>query len=503
MIEEAGTAGRIAVVGAGTMGRGIAQVAALAGFEVVLTDAREGAADEAVAFVTGMLARAAEKGRLPPADAAAAAARLEPGTTAAGAELVIEAVVEDLAVKRRLFAELEGVVGAETVLATNTSSLPVTEIAAGLAAPERVVGLHFFNPVPVLRLVEIVPGERTTPGTVVRARRFVERLGHRGVVVRDTPGFVVNHVGRAYSTEALRLLDEGVADHVAIDRVLREAAGFRLGPFELLDLTGLDVSQPVMESVWSGFYGDPRLRPSPTGRRRLAAGRLGRKSGSGFYEYPRDEAPAQDEPPPYDGSPVWVSRAEGAGEHLAELLRGAGVRVEGDGRPSGDAVAVVTPWGEDVTTATLAQELAPERAVGVDPLGAYAGRLTLAGSPATTAATLARARAALGATGRAVTTIADSPGFVTQRVVAAIVNLACEVAQLRLAAPDDIDTAVRLGLAYPHGPLSWGDEIGPDRVLRVLDGLQRATVDPRYRPSLWLSRRARLGISLLAPDLPY
>ncbi|MDP9417496.1 MAG: 3-hydroxyacyl-CoA dehydrogenase NAD-binding domain-containing protein, partial [Actinomycetota bacterium] len=373
MIEQADGAGRIAVVGAGTMGRGIAQVAVTAGYRVLLSDARAGAAEEAVAFVTAMLARAAEKGRLAPSEAERASRRLAVAPPARQDNLVIEAVVEDLDVKQRLFAQIEAAVAPDALLATNTSSLSVTEIASLLAHPERLVGLHFFNPVPLRRLVEIVPGELTSRDALERAESFVTRVGHHGVVVSDSPGFLVNHVGRAYSTEALRLLDEGVADPAALDRVLRDAAGFPMGPFELLDLTGLDVSQPVMESVWAGFYGDPRLRPSPTGRRRLAARRLGRKSGTGFYRYGPDgpQLPPEQTAPAYDGAPLWVSHADEAGERLAELLRGADVAVESGHAPTTEAVAIITPWGSDVTTAALAQRLPPERVVGVDQFGRY------------------------------------------------------------------------------------------------------------------------------------
>ncbi len=493
----------VAVVGSGAMGRGIAQVLAEGGARVLVSDARAGAAADAVAFVRGMLARAEEKGRMTAEAAASASAALVevgPGSDAVrGADIVIEAVVEDLAVKRALFAEIEAVVADDALLATNTSSLSVTAIASALRRPERVVGLHFFNPVPLMRLVEVVAGERTSAAALHRAHDVVARTGHRAVQVRDTPGFLVNHAGRAYSTEALRLLDEGVAASADVDRVLRDAAGFRMGPFELFDLTGLDVSHPAMEAIWSGFYADPRLRPSPTAARRVAAARLGRKTGEGFYAYDGTAPRVPDEPaaPAYDGGPVWVSRAEPDGERLAGLLREGGVSVEAGPSPGADAVVIVTPWGHDVTSAVVDHGLPPARTVGVDPFGSFAGRLTLAPTPATRSEALTRAHGALAATGLPVTVVEDSPGFVAQRVVACVVNLACEIAQLRIAAPGDVDAAVRLGLGYPRGPLSWGDELGPSRVLRVLAGLVRATGDPRYRPSVWLRRRADLGLSLL------
>ncbi len=441
--------------------------------------------------------------------------------------------MEDLEVKRRLFAGLEGALRSDAVLATNTSSLSVTAIAAALERPHRFCGLHFFNPVPLMRLVEVVPGERTDPRVADRLSDLVRRLGHTPVRVTDTPGFLVNHAGRAFATEALRIVDEGIAAPVDVDRVLREVAGFPMGPFELMDLTGLDVSQPVMETVYHGFFEDPRLRPSPTGRRRLDAGRLGRKTGEGFYAYVEGAPgarPPEEPPPAYDGTPVWVHDGEpplgtgrpgspgepgrpggrgarnrtsragaeqiGAGAALRSRLSAAGVVVEEGPVPSEAAVVLVSPWGADVTTAAVTAGLPAERTLGVDPFGDLAARLTLATNPATAAAAARSAHGALGATGTGVTVVRDGPGFLAQRVVAAIVNLACEIAQLGLAAPGDIDTAVRLALGYPRGPLEWGDLIGAGRVVRTLEGLHETYRDPRYRPSVWLTRRAALGLSL-------
>ncbi len=495
-------AGTVAVIGAGAMGRGIAQVAAVAGCRVLLTDARPAVVDEAVASVRARIERLVEKREIPASAGAAARESVVgvPNDPAAlrEAEVVVEAVVEDLGVKQRLFADLEAALGPAVVLATNTSSLSVTEIAAALAHPERLCGLHFFNPVPLMRLVEVIPGERTAPAVTDRLTALARAVGHTPVVVRDSPGFLVNHAGRAYATEALRLLDEGIAAPAALDRILRDAAGFRMGPFELFDLTGLDVSQPVIEAVYTGFYHDPRLRPSPTGRRRLAAGRLGRKTGRGFYEYVDGSPVVPPEPaaPPYDGTPVWVGGASG----LADLLAGTGVEVERGARPSAGAVALVAPWGSDVSAVAAEGHLPAERTVGMDPFGGFAGRLTLASCPATAPEALAAAHGALAATGRPVTRIRDSTGFVAQRVVACVVNLGCEIAQLSLAAPADVDTAVRLGLGYPRGPLAWGDAIGAGTVLRVLEGLSGSYGDPRYRPSVWLRRRARLGLSLLTQE---
>ncbi len=497
----------LTVIGAGVMGRGIAQVAAAAGCDVRLTDTDPRALRDAVGFIGGMLDRAAAKGRISTTTARRAQERIHPASTMdgalAGADAVIEAVAEDLAVKRDLLREVERRVGPGVVLASNTSALSVSAIGAALRRPDRLCGMHFFNPVPLMRLVEVVPGERTGEDVVDALVAVAKRFGHTAVRVADSPGFLVNHAGRAYSTEALCVVDEGVATPEQVDRLCREVAGFPMGPFELFDLTGLDVSVPVTETVFHDFYGDPRLRPSPTARRRRDAGLLGRKTTEGFYRYAdgvRVEPPHDADASPYEGEPVWIGGVAPDLQRLRELLKAAGVAVEDAERPSRDAVLLVAPWGADVTSQLVDHQLPADRSLGVDPFGGYAGHLTLAATPATSPRAAATAYAALAATGRPVTPIADSPGFVVQRIVAAVVNTAAEIAQRRIATPGDIDTAVALGLGYPMGPLSWGDAIGPATVLAALTGIHQVTGDPRYRPSQWLSRRARLGLSLLAED---
>nr|WP_228530629.1 MULTISPECIES: 3-hydroxyacyl-CoA dehydrogenase [Myxococcaceae] len=497
----------LGVVGAGTMGRGIAQLAAAAGIHVRLLDARAGAAEEARASVAAALEALVAKGKLAEAAASATVARLQPvGREAAlaGCDVVVEAVVEDLEVKRALFARLEAVVGPGCVLATNTSSLSVTAIAAACAKPGRVAGLHFFNPVPLMKVVEVVAGARTEPQVVDALQALVGRTGHRAVRASDTPGFLVNHAGRAYGTEALRLLQEGVAPFWELDRVLREAAGFRMGPFELLDLVGLDVSHPVMESVYTQFYEEPRFRPSYVLRSRLEAGLLGRKSGEGFYRYEGGKALPPAEPPPLPAGekrPVWACAQEPAAlELLQARVRAAGWTLEEAARPSAEALLLLAPLGRDATSTALALGLDAERCVAVDLLHGLERRRTVMSTPVTRPGFLASAVTLLSADGTPVSRIHDSPGFVAQRVLACVVNVACDIAQQRIASPSDIDAAVTLGLGYPRGPLAWGDALGPLRVLHILQALLAATGDPRYRPSLWLSRRARLGASLLTPE---
>ncbi|WP_141579386.1 3-hydroxyacyl-CoA dehydrogenase [Actinomadura sp. WMMA1423] len=495
MEQWAGRATTIRVIGAGAMGRGIAQLAAAGGLTVELADIRTQAVMEAVEYVRGMFDRLAAKGRMAAGDAEAAKERLravgEPLTPFQDCDLVVEAVREDMETKRELFRSLEKVCPAHTVLATNTSSLPVTAIAAALDDPSRVAGLHFFNPVPLMKVVEVIPGARTAGWIPDALADLVRRLGHTPVLAPDAPGFLVNHAGRGLVTEALQILSEGAAEPADIDRIARDVLGLKMGPCELLDLTGMDVSHPVMESIWTGFYTEPRFRPSRIGRARLEAGLLGRKTGEGFYKYVdgAKQEPPEVTVPAVEPRPVWVH--PDVREELGALLSTAGVEVESGDEPSGQAVVLVAPLGR--STVDAAAGLPLERTLGVDPFGDFFTRLTVAVHPGLDKDAGRAGLAALSATGRAMTVVRDAPAPVAQRLLASVVNVGCGIAEQRLARPEDIDTAVRLGLGYPRGPLEWGDNAGAERVLAILRGLHASTGDPRYRPSAWLAERVALG----------
>jgi 3-hydroxybutyryl-CoA dehydrogenase len=500
----------IGIVGTGAMGRGIAQIAAQAGIRVLLYDALHGAAASARETVINTLGKLAEKGKISAESLASASAKLEVVAKLEGlasAQIIIEAIVENLDVKRTLFQQLEDIIAADCILATNTSSLSVTSIAAACKRPERVGGFHFFNPVPLMKIVEVIDGLVTAPWVSDALLALGRRMGHTAVRAKDTPGFIVNHAGRGFVTEALRILGESVADFPEIDRIMREAAGFRMGPFELLDLTGLDVSQPVMESIYHQYYQEPRYRPSALAAQRLAGGLLGRKTGRGFYTYtngapnPMPVAPV----PAAKPSSVWVSQTHPEwAEVLREIVGAAGVTVETDHAPSREALCIVTPLGGDATTSCLMQGLDPQCTVAIDGLfGLAVGatkRRTLMSTPLTTAAMRDSAHALFAADGTPVSVIRDSAGFVAQRIIACIVNIGCDIAQQRVASPADIDRAVSLGLGYPKGPLAFGDALGAMNILTVLEGMQQFYGDPRYRPSPWLKRRALLGVSLLTEE---
>jgi 3-hydroxybutyryl-CoA dehydrogenase len=498
-VTAIGRSASIAVIGAGTMGAGIAQVAAVAGHPVMVYDTVDGAAERAVAAVRSQVARLVDKGRL---DLDPAGLRLAVATELAElapARCVIEAVIEDLAVKQALFADLEKVVAPGCVLATNTSSLSPTAIAAGLSHPGRLVGLHFFNPAPVMRLVEVVSGLATDPGVAAAVTRLAEDWGKQVVQAAATPGFIVNRVARPFYAEALRLAEEHAARPATIDAVLTQAGGFKMGPFALMDLVGQDVNEAVTRSVWAAFGYDSRFAPSLRQRALVEAGWLGRKSGRGWYQYGDDAAPpapdvAPSRPAPpqvteHGASPLRVllgrSRVEvrAGADHggTVELPSGALV-VRCDGRP---ATALAAEWDRPVVVVDRVLD------------DATAAGIAVAASDGCPAAAVDEAVGLLQAAGLAVYFIDDAPGLIVTRTVAMLVNGAVDARNQGVASAADIDVAMRLGTNYPLGPLAWGQSWGPGTVLAVLDAMQAWYGDDHYRPSALLRRVAAAGGSLI------
>ena len=322
----------IGVVGTGTMGRGIIQLFAQAGHIVRFFDATDGAAADARQFVTGMLQRAVAKNRLSQSEFDSAAANMvacEDIANLHDCDIVVEAIVENVEIKQQLFSELEDVVAPTAILASNTSSLVVADIAARCKHPERLAGLHFFNPVPLMKVAEVIAAVKTSEATITTLKSVVEGAGHRAVIAADQPGFLVNHAGRGLYTEGLRILEEQVASQSDIDRVMRDGAGFRMGPFELLDLTGLDVSGKVMQSIYEQFHQEPRFKPSTLVPPRIAAGLYGRKTDKGWYEYEEGRKVDEKEvnvPALEPDTRVWIDPSASQCRELRELADASGPR---------------------------------------------------------------------------------------------------------------------------------------------------------------------------------
>ena len=493
----------VGVIGAGAMGRGIVQVAATGGCVVKLFDMRTESAQEAIEFIGKLLKRAVEKGRMSKEEVEAALARIEIVDSLSGfanCQVVIEAAIEDLGIKRQIFAELESHVAVDAILASNTSSLSITTIAAECKNPERVAGFHFFNPVPIMKLVEVIKGVRTDDCVTDALYVLGKRMGREPVRVADTPGFLVNQVGRGYTIESAHLCNEGVASFVDVDRIMRDAAGFRMGPFELMDLTALDVTHPATELIYRQFFDEPRYRPVTLMKLRMEGGLLGRKTKEGFYRYEdgKQQAPEERSAPEYDGRAVWVSPVNADGhDQIISLLVSLSANIDDGEKPAEDSLIIVAPLGIDATSAAVAEGLNPKHTIAIDTLLGLESRRTLMKTPVTEPAFTASAEALFASDGVGVSVIQDSAGFVAQRVLGMIINIGCSIAQAGAATPEDIDKAVLLGLAYPYGPLAFGDKLGPAKILQILTSIYETTGDSRYRPTPWLRRRALLGESLL------
>jgi len=508
----------VGVLGAGTMGAGIAQLAAASGARTLVHDPDAGALERGLAGVRKRLDREVEKGRLDEG----AAGSLEPAADVgalADADIVIEAAPESLALKRELFGGVAEVVRADCVLATNTSSLSVTEIAAGVAGPERVVGMHFFNPAPVMKLVEVVAGERSGEAALETTRELGRAMGRRVIDAADGPGFLVNRCGRPFGLEALRLVQEGLATHEQVDRICRLGGGFRMGPFELMDLVGIDVGFEVSKSFFAQSFGEPRWRPSMLAARKVASGNLGRKTGRGWYEYPeegshRPEDPPAPEPSGGDGRLVVIAGASALAGELAAAAEAAGWRVADPEGATGEEVPalLVDCGGLDEGDAPLqgaASVLLCDEAplADLDPQGSAAGffataplggLVELTRSASTSDAAAGAAEAFFGSLGRHVEWVGDTPGLVLGRIVSQLVNEACFALGDRVGTPADIDAGMVLGLNHPRGPLEWGDAIGAPSVLGVLAGLYDEYREERYRPAPALLRAVRMDTPLRA-----
>lgn len=493
----------VAVIGAGTMGSGIARVAAAAGHSVLLFDAAPGAVERAVADLRSRLERSVEKGTMSLEEMADLLDRItqcQDLEQLAPAGLVIEAIVEDLAIKQDVLRRLEGVLAADAILATNTSSLSVTAIAAGLDDPGRVVGMHFFNPAPVMPLVEVVHGTATRPEVAATTAATAVAWGKTPVDCSSTPGFIVNRVARPFYGEALRLLSEGIADAATIDAVVTGAGGFRMGPFALMDLVGLDVNLAVSKSVYAQTFHDPRFAPSVIQQSLVDAGYLGRKAERGFYFYVGGDNPA---PATAATGPVPAAVETrgnlGWAEGLVARLQGGDVKVNrteagGPGHVIVGGVHLVPTFGATATALAAGAVLESAEVAVIDLVRDWetADRVAVAVADQASPGTAATVAGALQAAGLDVSIVDDAPGLILMRIVAQLASVAADAATLGVARPVAIDTAMRLGTNYPAGPIAWANSVGPTTIVTVLDILRGFYGEERYRAAAAL-RRAAVG----------
>jgi 3-hydroxybutyryl-CoA dehydrogenase len=505
----------LGVVGAGTMGAGIAQLGAAAGMRTLLHDPVPEALERGTEGVRRGLSKWVEKGRI----GEDAARLLEPVASLdelAPCDLVIEAAPERADLKRDLFGALSMVCGDDVVLATNTSSIPVTSLAGAAARPENVVGMHFFNPPPLMPLLEVIRADQSSDNVVELATRVGTAMGKDVIVVADGPGFLVNRCGRPFSAEALRLLQERVATHEQIDRICRLGGGFRMGPFELMDLVGIDVGFEVAKSFTELSFGEPRWRPSPIQARMVAAGRLGRKSGRGYYEYAegkpyRPDDPGSPEPGGGEGTSVAILGDGPVADALRELARAAGYELR-EGGPSELVVDAGVrphpspPGGAPLLVLCAATSLVArgeQGAVGfhlMPPLGGAenggARLVELTRLPTTQPFAAEAAEEFFAKLGLAAEWVEDAPGLVLGRIVCQLVNEAAFAIGEGVGSADDVDAGLTLGLSHPRGPVAWSEAIGADHVLAVLDALWKERREERYRAAPLLRRAAALGRSL-------
>jgi 3-hydroxybutyryl-CoA dehydrogenase len=530
----------IGVLGAGTMGAGIAQLAARSGARTLLYDPFPEALARGIASAEDGLRKEMVKGRISEEDAAASSERLQPVgdmTALEPCELVIEAAPERLQLKHEMYGQLSEIVSEQCVLATNTSSLLVTAIATGATHPERVVGMHFFNPAPLMRLLEVIAGVQSSEEALAVAQATGEAMGKTVILAKDGPGFIVNRCNRPFGLEALRLLQEQIADVEAIDRICRLEGGFRMGPFELMDLVGVETGFEISQSFYAQSFGEPRWRPSMIAARYVAAGLYGRKTGRGYYDYgsgphpPRhrpDDPPAPEPAAPGNGEGVVViSGSSVLAEELRTAATAAGYEVRSPHTPTGGVLPALVLDCEAAPASQQSQaggqEGRPDRrgaphpqggarvvlcangslsaldpggsAVGFHVLGplASAGLVELTRSESSSPVAAARAERFFAALGKHVAWVGDAPGLVLGRIYCQVINESAFALGEGVGSAEDIDTGMKLGLSHPRGPLEWADEIGLDHVLGVLTALCDEYREERYRPAPALRRLVAAG----------
>jgi 3-hydroxybutyryl-CoA dehydrogenase len=500
------TTSAIAVIGAGTMGAGIVQVAAASGHDVYLYDNSGEATDRGIAGIAKFLARSVEKGRMSEDERSAALGRIHKAESLqdlAPAKLVIEAIIENLDIKRSLFAQLEDILDDDAILTSNTSSISITEIAAKLKRPERMVGMHFFNPAPLMKLVEVVKGLVSSDAVARCVFETATSWGKKAVYTKSTPGFIVNRVARPFYAEALRIAAEGGADMATIDACMRESGAFRMGPFELMDLIGNDINFSVTKSVYNAYFQDPRYRPSLIQQEQVAAGRFGRKSGHGYYDYSEDAPKPEILTADAVTSPIKEVNFLGTNEMLLPLVKLAE-----------DAGIKVNHWPEEETngfqidsaflllsngmTATELTRESGEQVVVFDLALDYATstRIAVAKGDQVNDDTLDMMVAFLQSCGKKVSVIDDCPGLITMRLVAMLASEGADAVYQGVGTAQAVDVAMMNGVNYPKGPMAWAEIIGLDHIHDVLVSLSTFYGEERYRFPPLFRRHLNSGISL-------
>lgn len=510
------TTAKVGVIGAGTMGAGIAQVAANAGHSVLLYDVADGAAQAGIDQIAKGLNKLVAKGKKTQDEVDQLMGRLSPVSELDAFKdcaLVIEVIVENLEIKKKLFAELEDICGDDAILATNTSSISITSIAADLKRPGQLVGMHFFNPAPIMKLVEVVSGLATLPEVAETIHQTATVWGKNAVYAKSTPGFIVNRVARPFYAEGLRILQEGAADIATIDAAMRECGGFRMGPFELMDLIGHDVNYAVTNSVYNAFYNDQRFLPSLIQKELIEAGRLGRKSSFGFYDY-RDGA-EKDAPHTAAAEDFVLDQTvvfEGGVDPISSLL--AAVRAKGmthDIPASNDNQGPARIRVGDATLMLTDGRFASVRAADEDITNLVvfdlaldytkATRIVIAPADQTSAFALDDAVAFFQALGKDVSVINDVAGLIVMRTVSMLANEGADAVFQQVCSVADVDIAMKGGVNYPCGPMEWADQVGVETIYRVLSGLESTYGEDRYRlsPLLLKAQATSLPLSSLNP----
>ena len=509
---------RIGVLGAGTMGSGIALTALLAGLRVTLYDVSQEMLADAQKYIEHHLNRKRMAINIKYLTVTQNLEDLH------GCDVIIEAIPEDLDLKQNTFAKIDRICPPPAILTTNTSTLSVTAIAAAVEKPERVAGMHFFNPAPVLPLVEVIRGARTAPDTIDRIVNLARKLGKTPVVAKDTPGFIVNRVARPFYGEALRLLGEGVASHEQIDTIVEKGGGFRMGPFRLMDLIGIDVNFTATKSIYEQTFYEPRYRPHLIQDQMVAQKALGRKTGRGFYRYDIDESFEKPNSSSTGSQHAWqVVLSSGSwSSTLLKECEQAEFSIQESGVAEIDqsraAIGIVTAGrreglqeylqqmdqilpadvpiicqGADATLSELENWLEkPERFASFDGLMLPFGNLvTLIPSKNLREECRVSIRSFFNDLGYATAWVGESPGLVLPRIICALTNEAAFAVGEGVASADMIDTAMKLGTNYPFGPIEWGKQIGFGRVAGVLEHLHAEYGEERYRVAPLLRRWAR------------